>query len=532
MRVLLVTGKGGVGKTTHALATAFGAAAHGHRVCVLSADPAHSLGDALARPVGAAAVRVAKGVVAREVNAQHELDRSWGEIQQWLRALLRDGANDLVAEELLVFPGLEELLALRAVREAEATGEFDVCVVDCAPTGATLRMLRFPDALKIFMENFFDLERRGARLLRPLVARTHAGRLLPREEFFDAVERLFGEVEDVRQILLDEARTSARLVVNPARVVVDETRRAYAYLCLYGVATDAVIVNRLLPEIAAGGWFGRWAAKERDELAEAAPSETPPAPSEAFDEGTDPGSAGAAADEAEGYDAPADEPPPQITAVGTRAHAPSPGALAFLPSPLDDPLVLGVVGSLLALVAVLGVLRSRSARTAEQEGLASPFSSAEGYALPPTEGGVSTASLAPESDMGPLFASAAAREHETYESERFDVGEDEAMREEAKPEPAPYVAMTSAAAPASAPSYNASDLEGLDMRVIEELERRLAHLETRLEEVVDAKERLERHVAAQTEELRVQRAAIARTQRVLRGVVKSDDLATEPAPKV
>jgi arsenite-transporting ATPase len=268
VRVLLVTGKGGVGKTTHALATAFGAAAHGHRTCVLSADPAHSLGDALARPVGAAAVRVAKGVVAREVNAQHELDRSWSEIQHWLRALLRDGANDLVAEELLVFPGLEELLALRAVREAEATGEFDVCVVDCAPTGATLRMLRFPDALKIFMENFFDLERRGARLLRPLVARTHAGRLLPREEFFDAVERLFGEVEDVRQILLDEARTSARLVVNPARVVVDETRRAYAYLCLYGVATDAVIVNRVLPAAAAGGWFERWAAKERDELAE------------------------------------------------------------------------------------------------------------------------------------------------------------------------------------------------------------------------------------------------------------------------
>jgi arsenite-transporting ATPase len=268
VRVLLVTGKGGVGKTTHALATAFGAAAHGHRVCVLSADPAHSLGDSLARPIGAAAVRVAPGVVAREVNAQHELDRSWSEIQQWLRALLREGANDLVAEEILVFPGLEELMALRAVREAEATGEFDVCVVDCAPTGATLRMLRFPDALKVFMENFFDLERRGARLLRPLVARTHAGKLLPREEFFTAVERLFGEVEDVRQILLDEARTSARLVVNPARVVVDETRRAFAYLCLYGVATDAVIVNRVLPEAAAGGWFGRWAAKERDELAE------------------------------------------------------------------------------------------------------------------------------------------------------------------------------------------------------------------------------------------------------------------------
>jgi len=268
MRVLVFTGKGGVGKTTHALATAFGAAAHGHRVCVLSADPAHSLGDALARPVGARPVAVAPGVVAREVDAQEELDRSWSEIQRWLRALLREGADELAAEEVLVFPGLEELVALRAVREAEATGEFDVCVVDCAPTGATLRMLRFPDALRIFMENFFELERRGARLLRPLADRFAAGRLLPREEFFEAVERLYGEVEDVRQILLDETRTSARLVVNPARVVVDETRRSFAYLCLYGVATDAVIVNRVLPEEAAGGWFSRWAARERAELAE------------------------------------------------------------------------------------------------------------------------------------------------------------------------------------------------------------------------------------------------------------------------
>jgi arsenite-transporting ATPase len=268
MRVLLFTGKGGVGKTTHTLATALGAAAHGHRVCVLSADPAHSLGDSLARPVGARAVQVAPGVVAREVNAQEELDRSWTEIQRWLRALLREGADELVAEEVLVFPGLEELVALRAVREAEATGEFDVCIVDCAPTGATLRMLRFPDALRIFMENFFELERRGARLLRPLVGRTQAGRLLPREEFFEAVERLYGEVEDVRQILLDETRTSARLVVNPARIVVDETRRSFAYLCLYGVATDAVIVNRVLPADAARGWFARWAAKERAELAE------------------------------------------------------------------------------------------------------------------------------------------------------------------------------------------------------------------------------------------------------------------------
>lgn len=268
MRVLLYTGKGGVGKTTLALATALGAARHGHRVFVLSTDSAHSLGDALGRPVGPTPVRIAESVTAQEVDVLAELDRAWSEIQAWLRELLRDETDEMVAEELLVFPGMEELVALRAIREVEATGEFDVCVVDCAPTGSTLRMLRFPDALRVFMDHFFDWKRRGVRLLRPLMERISADRLLPSEAVFDAFERLYRDVEDVRQILLDGDRTSARLVLNPARVVVDETRRSFAYLSLYGVGTDAVLVNRLLPETAAGGYFASWAAREREELAE------------------------------------------------------------------------------------------------------------------------------------------------------------------------------------------------------------------------------------------------------------------------
>ncbi|HKJ24331.1 MAG TPA: ArsA family ATPase [Myxococcota bacterium] len=267
MRVLLLTGKGGVGKTSMALATALGAAAHGHRTIVVSTDPAHSLGDALARPVGAVPVSVAPNLVAQEIGVLAELDRAWSDVQEWLRALLRDDADELVADELLVFPGMEELVSLRAVREIESTGAYDTCVVDCAPTGATLRMLRFPDALRIFMENFFDLERRGARLLRPLVDRISRG-LIPKEEFFEAFERLYREVEDVRQILMDGDRTSARLVVNPARVVVEEARRSFAYLSLYGVATDAVVVNRELPDGARGGFFERWAERERREQAD------------------------------------------------------------------------------------------------------------------------------------------------------------------------------------------------------------------------------------------------------------------------
>ena len=267
MRVLLFTGKGGVGKTSLAVATALGAAAHGHRVFVLSTDSAHSLGDALARDVGPTPVEVAPRVLAQEVAALAELDRSWSEIQEWLHGLLSNDTDEMVAEELLVFPGLEELVALRAVREVEARGDIDVCVVDCAPTGSTLRMLRLPDVLRLFMENFFDMKRRAVNAMRPVAQKLGAGRLLAPDSVFEAFERLYAEIEDVREILLDTGRTSARLVVNPARVVVDETRRSFAYLSLYGVATDAVLVNRVLPAEASTGYFARWAEREKSELA-------------------------------------------------------------------------------------------------------------------------------------------------------------------------------------------------------------------------------------------------------------------------
>ncbi|MDG2048544.1 MAG: TRC40/GET3/ArsA family transport-energizing ATPase [Myxococcota bacterium] len=268
MRILLHTGKGGVGKTSLSLATELACAEHGHRVFVLSTDSAHSLGDALGRRVGAEPTEIAPGVVAQEVEVLAELDRAWRDIREWLRELLREDTDGLLADELLVFPGLEELIALRAVNDVASSGKFDVCVVDCAPTGSTLRLLRFPDALRVFMEHLFDFERKGVRLLRPLVQRLGSGRLLPREAFFDALERLYKDVESVRQMLLDTDRTTARLVLNPSRVVVAETRRSFAYLSLYGVSTDAVLVNRVLPDLAQTGFMARWADREERVLGE------------------------------------------------------------------------------------------------------------------------------------------------------------------------------------------------------------------------------------------------------------------------
>lgn len=283
MRVLLHTGKGGVGKTTLSLATAFGAASHGHRVYVLSTDSAHNLGDALGIKLGPEAVQVTERVTVQELSVLDELDRGWTTISTWLNELLtgvgeedREGSSipdhGVVAEELLAFPGMEELLSLRAIRSVEEAGEHDLCIIDCAPTGATLRMLRFPDVLRFFMENVFDWKRKSAKVLRPLAKRLSAERFVPGDEVFAAFEQLYEDVADVRQILLDTARTSARLIVNPTRVVVDESRRSFAYLSLYGVATDAVLVNRVLPEGAAAGYFSRWAERESRELEEIANS--------------------------------------------------------------------------------------------------------------------------------------------------------------------------------------------------------------------------------------------------------------------
>jgi arsenite-transporting ATPase len=261
---VLFTGKGGVGKTTLAAATALRAAEQGHRVALLSSDPAHSMGDALGQRLGPELGRVVSGVDAQEVAALSELERSWETLHAWLTPLLLEEGG-VVAEEVLVLPGLEELVALRAIAEVDRAGLHDLCIVDCAPTAATLRMLRLPEVLDLTLERFWKWKRGAARALRALAVPLDAERFVAPDEVFDAFEALVEDVSTVRGVLLDHDRTSARLVTQPSRVVVQETRRAHAYLALHGIAADALLINRILPD-AAGRVFPQWRMREREAL--------------------------------------------------------------------------------------------------------------------------------------------------------------------------------------------------------------------------------------------------------------------------
>jgi arsenite-transporting ATPase len=268
VRVLLFTGKGGVGKTSVAAATALRAAAAGVRTLVMSTDPAHSLADALGTDVGSAPTRVAPNLWAEQIDARARLEESWRQIQEYLIALLSWGGIDEVeAEELSVLPGLEEIFSLVDVRRHVDAGAHDLLVVDCAPTAETLRLLSLPDALGWYLERIFPMQRRVATVVRPMLGRV-TSMPLPHDRMLGAVEDLHGTLRQVRDILVDASRTSVRLVVNAEKLVIAEARRTYTYLSLFGYNVDAVVVNRLLPEAVTDPYFTRWKELQTAHLAE------------------------------------------------------------------------------------------------------------------------------------------------------------------------------------------------------------------------------------------------------------------------
>ena len=263
MRVLLFTGKGGVGKTTASAATAAAAAARGSKVLVLSTDPAHSLADALGVALTGEPTEVDTGLYAMQVDVQAAFERTWRDVQGYLLRLLeRAGVDALQAEELTVLPGAEEVLALLEVTRQVTCGPWDLVVVDCAPTGETLRLLALPAALTWYVERVFPAQRRALKAVRPLLSRV-SGPAVPTEDVFDAALRLHRELLGVRAVLT-HPDTSVRLVLTPEQVVVAEARRTLTSLALYGYRVDALVANRVFPasdEPFLAGWVAAQAAQ-------------------------------------------------------------------------------------------------------------------------------------------------------------------------------------------------------------------------------------------------------------------------------
>jgi arsenite-transporting ATPase len=265
-RILLFTGKGGVGKTTVAAATAVRCADAGLRTIVLSTDPAHSLGDAFDVPLDSTVRRIDTDLWGQQLDATERLEEVWGDVQRYLVALLDwSGAGAIEAEELAVVPGLEEIFALGDIKAYAESGEWDVVVVDCAPTAETLRLLSLPEILGWYMDRVFPAGRTLAGVVRPVLNRLTS---LPvaSDDVFAALRRFYDRLDGVKELLTDPTLASVRLVVNPERMVIAEARRTATYLGLFGYALDAVVANRLLPDAVTDPWFKAWKEAHAEHL--------------------------------------------------------------------------------------------------------------------------------------------------------------------------------------------------------------------------------------------------------------------------
>ena len=256
MRIILFTGKGGVGKTTVAAATGLKIAESGKECLVISTDPAHSLSDSFDVEIGPEPREIIPNLFAQEIDVQFELKRYWGEVRDYLVTLFRtQGLDDVIAEELAILPGFDELASLLYLLKYYEEGNYDAVILDCAPTGETLRLLSFPEMARWYMERFFGIEKKILKIVRP-VAESIAKIPMPSEDVMNSIEDLYKKLAVIKTIL-ERDETSIRLVCLPEKMVFKETQRAYTYLNLFGYNIDLMIINKVIPEVK-NGFLREW----------------------------------------------------------------------------------------------------------------------------------------------------------------------------------------------------------------------------------------------------------------------------------
>jgi arsenite-transporting ATPase len=278
MRVILFTGKGGVGKTTVAAATAARLAELGHRTLVISTDAAHSLGDSFNRQLGNSSTRISENLWAQEISVLEEIAENWKTIREYMASFFKStGVDDILAEEMAVLPGMDELFGLFHIHKANKSGRYDCLVVDCAPTGQTLRLLSFPEVARWWMQKIFPIERKVAKTLRGMKKRTILSIPIPEDAVYASIEKLFDDIGALNELLAEPKTTSVRIVLNPEKIILEETQRAYTYLNLYGYPVDCVVANRILPDEVKDSYFSGWrkAQKKYMEKVESAFSPLP-----------------------------------------------------------------------------------------------------------------------------------------------------------------------------------------------------------------------------------------------------------------
>jgi len=274
MRIVLFSGKGGVGKTSIAAATGLHLSRLGYRTLVMSVDPAHSLADAFDLETGLFQNKandpypINAKLSILEVNIQKEIKRHWREISTYVVSVLRTtGISDVEAEELAILPGMEELSAMMYVNQFRREQRYDVIVLDCAPTAESMRFVSMPTTLEWYMKHVFPFQRGLLKAVRPVANRISPVEL-PTDSYFANVQDLFSRLDGISDLLEDAKATSVRLVTNPERMVLRETQRAFVYFSLHGLTVDGIVVNRVLPDAVTDAWFEEWRASQAKILEE------------------------------------------------------------------------------------------------------------------------------------------------------------------------------------------------------------------------------------------------------------------------